>query len=287
MGDLLSRLMPSPAFSRFFAVLSIAIVFIWFGALTLGGTTGAMIDRWVEVHPFLKNISKSTIGYASLTLGGVQVLIGLLIALHAVPGSTKQYAYMGMLCLSAGALSLLITNPVWIESLGGFPAIGSGQGIIKYIPIAGLALWLMGARSANMVMLFGIILVLAWIGAMKFTAPEAEGVYPLLTSSPVFDWWAPVYFTKQMASNIIGIMELGTVFLMTGWWWNKTACQLGLFLAASTFIVTLSFLVTFGPAWNTAFGGFPTLSSTGHFLLKDLLLLAATIALASESKQRF
>lgn len=286
MADLLNRLMPGPVFARFFAVLTIAIVFVWFGGLNLGGATDSIVDRWVSGHPILKDISKQTISYSVLALGGVQVLIGLLIALHAVPGSTKQYAYIGILAISFGALSLMFTNPVWMTSLGGFPAIGAGQGIIKYLSIAGLALWLMGSRHANSVMLTGIILVLAWIGGMKFTAPEAEGVYPLLTSSPVFSWWITVYFDKQMASNVIGVIELLTVALLTGWWWSKSACQLGLLLSAGTFAVTLSFMITFDPTWNSTLGGFPYLSSAGHFLVKDLLMLAATLALAAELKHR-
>ncbi|MEX0299543.1 MAG: DUF417 family protein, partial [Kordiimonas sp.] len=263
MHQLLTGLMPSSAFARFFAVLSIAIVFVWFGGLNLGGVTDSITGRWVSGHPLLKDVSSANIGYSVLALGGVQVLIGLLIALHAVPGSTKQYAYMGVLIISASALSLMFTNPVWINSLGGFPAIGAGQGIIKYLSIAGLAMWLMGMRHANSVMLLGIILVLAWIGGMKFTAPEADGVYPLLTSSPVFNWWATVYFDKQMASNVIGIIELITVVLLTGWWWNKTACIAGLLLSAATFTITLSFLVSFSGSWSTDFGGFPYLASAG------------------------
>lgn len=278
--------MPNSAFARFFAVLSIAIVFIWFGGLNLGGATEDITARWVSGHPILKGISPATIGYGVLALGGIQVLIGLLIALHAVPGSTKQYAYTGVLVIAAGALSLMFTNPVWINSLGGFPAIGAGQAIIKYLSIAGLAMWLMGLRQANAVMLLGIILVLGWIGGMKFTAPEAEGVYPLLTSSPVFNWWATVYFDKQTASNIIGIIELVTVVLLTGWWWNKTACMAGLILAGATFVITLSFLVTFSGSWSTEMGGFPYLSSSGHFLLKDLLMLAGVVALAADLKHR-
>ena len=88
-----------------------------------------------------------------------------------------------------------------------------------------------------------------------------------------------------MASNIIGVIEIVTVVLLSGWWWNKTACMYGLLLAAVTFIAILSFLVSFPESWNTQFGGFPYLASTGHFLMKDLLMLAATVALAAEIKQ--
>ena len=283
MNDILDRLTPSMAFARFFTVISIAVMFIWFGGLTLRGTSAGIMDSWVSAHPVLKGLSTELKSYFPLVLGGLQLLIGVVVALHAVPGRFKQHAYTTVAIISLGALSLLATNPVWIKSLGGFPAIGSGQGIIKYLAIAGVALWLGAYRHANAVMLLGLILVLGWIGAMKFTAPEAAGVYPLLTSSPLFNWWAPVYFSKQMASNIIGIIELITVFCLTGWWWNKRICQFGLLLSAVTFLVTLSFMISFKDTWT---GGFPYLTSSGHFLLKDLLLLAATVALMAETRLR-
>jgi len=281
MSSLFDRLTPSHSFARFFAVISIALVFIWFGGLNLEGAARSISAGWISDHPALKQLTADTKTWAPVMLGGLQLAVGIIIALHAVPGRYKHYAYMGVVFISLGALSLMFTNSVWINSLGGFPAIGTGQGIIKYLAIAGLALWLMGSRHANLVMLAGLILVLGWIGAMKFTAPEADGIYPLLTTSPVFNWWAPVYFSKQMASNIIGGIELLTVGLLTGWWWNKKMCHLGLLLAAGTFIVTLSFMATFTETWV---GGFPTLAGTGHFLLKDLILLAVTLALAAELK---
>ena len=287
MPDFLFRLTPGPVFARFFAVVSLALVFIWFGGLTLSGASDTAIAGWVNGHSHLKAFTKSNINSATMALGSTQVLIGLLIALHAVPGTAKHYAYMGVVLISFGALSLLFTNPVWMNSLGGFPAIGSGQGIIKYLAIAGLGLWLMGSRQANIIMLLGLILVLGWIGGMKFTAEEANGIYPLLTSSPLFNQVVPLPFGKQMASNVIGAIELVTVLLLTGWWWNKKACQLGLIMAAVTFFITLSFLVTFGPSWTPALGNFPYLSSMGQFLIKDLILLATALALSAELKPHY
>jgi len=283
MNNILDRLTPSMSFARFFAVISIAVVFIWFGGLTLRGSTESIISGWVSAHPFLKTLTPNLKSYIPYSLGGLQIAIGLVVALHAIPGRFKQHAYLAVVLISLGAISLLFTNPVWIKSLGGFPAIGSGQGIIKYVAIAGVALWLAANRHANIVMLLGLILVLGWIGGMKFTAPEAKGVYPLLTSSPLFNWWAPVYFSKQAASNTIGVIELITVFCLTGWWWNKRICQIGLLFAAGTFLATLSFLGSFNASWA---GGFPYLASTGHFLLKDLLLLAASFALLAETRLR-
>ena len=274
MSSLISRLMPTASGAHLFAVISLAGVFIWFGLMNLAGLTDGTIGRWIDGHPLSSTLgsSKSIIAYA---LGGAQLAAGVLIAIYAVPQRFKRASYGIIALLSLGALSLMFTNPVWIGSLGGFPAIGAGQGIIKYIAILGVALWFLGMKGAREIMLIGLIVVLGWIGGMKFTGPEAEGVWPLLTSSPVFNWWI-TDFGKQMASNVIGVIELITVFLLTGYWWNRQAYEIGLFLSALTFLVTLSFLVTFDASWS---GSFPKLSGSGHFLLKDAILLAATFIL--------
>lgn len=277
----LDRFRPGHQFTRFFITLSLAAVLIWFGLMNISGASDPVVNRWLKGHMFLSGLRENR-QWIMMALGGLQALSGLVILLHSVPDHIKRHAYMFVLVWSIGSLSLLVTNPVWIDELGGFPAIGAGQGIIKYLAIAGLALWCLGHRHAKPVMLLGLILVLGWIGGMKFTMVEADGIEPLLKTSPVFNWWLTVYFTKMQASYVIGILELVTVLLLTGYWWNHRLYSLGLFLSAATFLVTLSFMVTFAPTWTAA--GFPYLSSSGQFLLKDLLLLAATFALASKNK---
>lgn len=274
MSSLINRVMPSAAGAHLFAVLALSALFVWFGLMNIAELTEGATSRWIDGHP-LKGYLKPYKEILTLVLGGVQLAAGALIAVYAVPQRYKRLSYWAIAAISLGALSLLLTNPVWIGSLGGFPAIGSGQGLLKYIAILGVALWFLGVRGAREIMLAGLIVVLAWIGAMKFTAPEANGVWPLLTSSPVFNWWL-TDFGKQTASNIIGVIELFTVALLTGFWWNRRAYEVGLFLSAATFVATLSFLVTFKTSWS---GGWPFLSETGHFLLKDAVLLAAAFIL--------
>lgn len=38
---------------------------------------------------------------------------------------------------------------------------------------------------------YGLVLVLGWIGAMKFTAYEAEGIKSLIETSPLMSWMNP------------------------------------------------------------------------------------------------
>lgn len=280
MISITERLRPSRGFTELFVTLSLALLLIWFGLMNISGASSSIVERWIKGHMVLNSLLPHKT-YLMWGIGALQALSGLLIALHSVPDNIKRLAYIFTVIYSLGALSLMFTNPVWINSLGGFPAIGSGQGIIKYITLLGLAMWRLGNRHAETIMLIGLLIVLGWIGGMKFTGPEADGVDPLLKTSPVFNWWLTAYFGKQGASNVIGIIELITVALLTGYWWNRRLFFLGLLLCAATFIATLSFMVSFPPTWQGSMGGFPYLSSSGHFLLKDLALLAATFVLAS------
>ena len=46
---------------------------------------------------------------------------------------------------------------------------------------------------------YGLVLVLGWIGAMKFTAYEAEGIKSLVETSPLMSW---MYRGFQFASDV-------------------------------------------------------------------------------------
>ena len=54
---------------------------------------------------------------------------------------------------------------------------------------------------------YSIVLVLVWIGAMKFTAYEAAGIEGLVASSPILGWLYGVS-SLQAASSIIGTIEI-------------------------------------------------------------------------------
>ena len=46
---------------------------------------------------------------------------------------------------------------------------------------------------------YGLVIVLLWIGGMKFTAYEAEGIKPLVANSPLMGW---VYRVMSVAGSL-------------------------------------------------------------------------------------
>lgn len=121
---------------------------------------------------------------------------------------------------------------------------------------------------------YGLVLVLAWIGAMKFTAYEAEGIKTLVETSPLMSWMYKV-FSLQATSNLFGIAELVVALLIAARPWIPKLSAFGSVLAVFTFLTTLTFLFSL-PGWEQSLGGFPALSGSGGFLLKDVVLLGAS-----------
>lgn len=119
---------------------------------------------------------------------------------------------------------------------------------------------------------YGLVVVLAWIGALKFTDYEAQGIAPLVSNSPFMSWVYEI-FSVGTFSALLGVVELATAALIAvkPWWPRLSA--VGSAIAVGLFVATLSFLFTTPGVFEASAGGFPALSSTGQFLVKDVALL--------------
>ena len=128
---------------------------------------------------------------------------------------------------------------------------------------------------------YGLVLVLGWIGAMKFTAYEAAGIKTLVETSPLMSWMYKV-FSLQATSNIIGLAEITAATLIAIRPLSAKLSAVGSVLAVFTFLATLTFLFSL-PGWEKSLGGFPALSGSGGFLLKDTVLLGAALFTLGDS----
>jgi uncharacterized membrane protein YkgB len=123
---------------------------------------------------------------------------------------------------------------------------------------------------------YGLVFVIAWIGALKFTSYEAEGIQPLVANSPLMSWVYNI-FSVSAFSMLLGVVELTTALLLAVKpWWPKLSLM-GSVVAIGLFLATLSFLVTTPGIGEQSAGGFPALSSTGQFLVKDIALLGIAV----------
>src|SRR5215831_12486477 len=124
---------------------------------------------------------------------------------------------------------------------------------------------------------YGLAVVVAWIGLMKFTGYEAEGISPFVAHSPLMSW-VYGFMSVRGFSALLGVVELTIAILIAMRPFTPRASALGSALAVGMFFTTLSFLVTTPGVWAVDAGGFPALSGfPGQFLIKDLALLGIAL----------
>ena len=137
-------------------------------------------------------------------------------------------------------------------------------------------------KLGRLVLRYSLVAVIGFVGAMKFTAYEAEAISGLVSNSPLMSWAYNVLDVRQLGMAI-GCVELLVAVLIAIHPWAPKLAALGSLLAVGMFLTTLSFLIT-TPGVVEESLGFPALSvMPGQFLAKDLVLLGAALWTLAES----
>jgi uncharacterized membrane protein YkgB len=124
---------------------------------------------------------------------------------------------------------------------------------------------------------YGLVVIVGWIGILKFTAYEAEGVRLYVANSPLMSWVYGFMSVREF-SAVLGIVEVCIALLIAARPLLPRASAIGSALAVGMFLTTLSFIVTTPGVWEPSAGGFPALSGKpGQFLIKDLALLGIAL----------
>ncbi|SKG09857.1 DUF417 family protein [Mycobacteroides abscessus] len=125
----------------------------------------------------------------------------------------------------------------------------------------------------RMVSRFGLVLILGWIGAAKFTAEEAEGIRSLVEPSPLFALPLELLGLRTL-SAVIGVIELVIAVGLVVGLAHRAVNNISVLMAAATFVVTSSFLFT-----SVDYKEWLPPSEPSSFLLKDFVLLGASLTL--------
>lgn len=160
----------------------------------------------------------------------------------------------------------------------------------------------------------GLIVVLIWIGGLKVARYEADGIVPFVANSPLMSFfyadpegyrshknpegalvpenrkWHEANGTYPFALGLGSLIVLyGLMLLMHPWLPQVAAC--GSFLVFTMSFVTLSFLVTTPECWVPALGdsthGFPYLSGAGRLVIKDAIMMGASLVTMADSARRY
>lgn len=163
-----------------------------------------------------------------------------------------------------------------------------------------------------------VCIVMVWIGGLKAFQYEADGIVPFVANSPLMSFFytkdAPEYAAyknpegKTVQKNVDWHKENGTyifsyglglmiiiigILTLLGIWYAKIG-MLGGLLTFGMSLVTLSFLITtpevfvpnLGGDFPTPQYGFPYLSGAGRLVLKDVIMLAVGLVIASDSAKK-
>lgn len=142
----------------------------------------------------------------------------------------------------------------------------------------GAQLELIGGRIIR----YGIVMMLLWIGALKFAAYEAEGVHGLMSHSPLMSWLY-AFLTVSQAARLIGIVEIILALMILTRAFAPRVSAIGSLGVIVMSLITLSFVLTTPGVWQDGYG-FPFLSANpGGFLAKDILLLGGAVWTAGEA----
>lgn len=130
---------------------------------------------------------------------------------------------------------------------------------------------------------YGLVVIFGWVGAMKFTAYEANGIQPFVANSPLMSWLYNI-FSVQAFSNWLGVLEITIAVMIAARPISARISAAGSALASVLLLGTLSFMLSTPGVWEASAGGFPAMSAfPGQFLAKDLVLLGASIWTLSEA----
>ncbi|MDC9566065.1 MULTISPECIES: DUF417 family protein [unclassified Pseudoalteromonas] len=268
----------------FLLTLSFALLGVSF-ALGANPNTLSATFSFYELDTLLSNNTLGLLTGSAMIALAVTTLAAHLKLIKPVP------AVILALVVSIVPLLTLFASNRWMAQLGGFPIIGSGQGIIKYFAVIPLYLFLFYKNKLTdkqyvLLNFIPVAMVLLWIGGMKFYEFEAKAIVGLVETSPFMSGLYTV-FSVQGASNIIGGFDvlfavlLGAGILLN----NKKLIIVSGLACLSVFLMTQTFLITATGAFSSS----TLLERLGQFVIKDLwyvgnLIVIATLILFKPAK---
>jgi uncharacterized membrane protein YkgB len=132
---------------------------------------------------------------------------------------------------------------------------------------------------ASMVFIFLIF------GYQKWFDYEAQTLIPYISNGPLISWMYPVFGVRG-ASWFLGVSEWLFAALLFLGFWNKKLGILGAAGACASFVMTITIIPFMPDGWAASAGGFPAMTGNVPFLMKDVVLLAASFYLLKQDVVR-
>jgi len=130
-----------------------------------------------------------------------------------------------------------------------------------------------------------MVIIFLLFGYQKWFQYEAQALIPYISHGPLIFWMYPV-FGARGTSYFLGAAEWGFGALLLAGFWNKKLGILGALGSCFSFIATVTIIPFMPNGWAPSAGGFPAMTETTAFLLKDLVLLAVSVYLLRQDVLR-
>jgi uncharacterized membrane protein YkgB len=121
-----------------------------------------------------------------------------------------------------------------------------------------------------------MVIIFLFFGYQKWWAYEAERLIPFISNGPLI-WWLYPAFGIRGASWFLGTFERIFGALLFAGFWDKRLDRLGAVGSAATFIATVTIIPFVPGGWVASAGGFPAMTGNVPFLMKDVVLPAASL----------
>ena len=130
-----------------------------------------------------------------------------------------------------------------------------------------------------------LLIIFLSFGYQKWFDYEAQVLIPYISNGPLISWMYPVFGIRG-ASIFLGITEWAICLLLFWGIWNRTAGILGALGSCGTFVATVTIIPFMPNGWDEVAGGFPAMTNNIPFLVKDVVLLAASFYLLKQDVVR-
>jgi uncharacterized membrane protein YkgB len=130
-----------------------------------------------------------------------------------------------------------------------------------------------------------MVIIFFFFGYQKWFEYEAQGLIPYISNGPLISWMYPVFGIRG-ASWFLGVSEwLFGALLFLGFW-NKKLGILGAIGSCASFVATVTIIPFMPNGWAASAGGFPAMTGNIPFLMKDVVLFAASFYLLKQDVMR-
>lgn len=130
-----------------------------------------------------------------------------------------------------------------------------------------------------------MVTIFLFFGYQKWFDYEAQALIPYISHGPLISWLYPVFGIRG-ACWFLGVAEWFFGALLFAGFWNKKLGILGALGGIVSFISTITIIPFIPNGWALSAGGFPAMTETVAFLMKDLVLLAVSVYLLRQDVLR-